>query len=46
MSDVALSRYNLLACQALEKVLSNFGRTIFDNVGAKSIGVDISQQER
>jgi len=47
--DLIKSHYhwnNLLACQTLEKVLSNFGRMIFDNVGAKSIGVDISQQER
>lgn len=38
--------YNLTACQALEKVLTNFGQMIYDNVGAKSIGVDLSQQSR
>jgi len=38
--------YNLTACQALEKVLSGFGSTIYSNVTAKSIGVDLSQQAR
>ena len=35
-----------MACQTLEKILSNFGKMIYDNVGAKSIGVDLCQQER
>ncbi|UJR35710.1 hypothetical protein I4U23_028460 [Adineta vaga] len=38
--------YNLTACQGLGKILGDFGKMIYDNVGAKSIGVDISQQER
>jgi len=38
--------YNLTACQTLERVLSGFGKMIYDNVGAKSIGVDLSQQAR
>jgi hypothetical protein len=41
-----MNRYNLIACQTLERVLSNFGKMIYDNVGAKSIGVDLSQQAR
>ncbi|CAF1564319.1 unnamed protein product [Adineta ricciae] len=38
--------YNLTACQALGKILGDFGKMIYDNIGAKSIGVDLSQQER
>jgi len=38
--------YNLTAGQTLEKILTNFGKIIFDNVGARSIGVDLSQQAR
>lgn len=38
--------YNLTASKALEQILSNFGKMIYDNVGAKSIGVDLSQQAR
>ncbi|CAF4459357.1 unnamed protein product [Rotaria socialis] len=38
--------YNMTACQALERILTNFGKLIYDNVGAKSIGVDLSQQAR
>jgi hypothetical protein len=30
----------------LEKILSTFGRMIYDNMGAKSIGVDLNQQAR
>jgi len=45
-SEFKIYRYNLIACQALEKVLTCFGKIIYDNVGAKSIGVDLSQQAR
>ncbi|CAF3383636.1 unnamed protein product [Rotaria sp. Silwood1] len=38
--------YNLTGCQTLERILSHFGKLIYDNVGAKSIGVDLSQQAR
>ncbi|CAF1169077.1 unnamed protein product [Rotaria sordida] len=38
--------YNLTGCQTLERILTNFGKLIYDNVGAKSIGVDLSQQAR
>lgn len=38
--------YNMTGCQALERILTNFGKLIYDNVGAKSIGVDLSQQAR
>ncbi|CAF3711098.1 unnamed protein product [Adineta steineri] len=38
--------YNLTACQGLERILGDFGKVIYDNVGAKSIGVDLSQQAR
>ena len=38
--------YNLVACQALDKILSGFGKMIYDNAQAKSIGVDLSQQAR
>ncbi|CAF1088131.1 unnamed protein product, partial [Didymodactylos carnosus] len=38
--------YNLTACHGLEKILSGFGTVIYDNVTAKSIGVDLSQQAR
>jgi hypothetical protein len=40
------SRYNLTACQSLERMLPIFAETIYNNVGAKSIGVDLSQQAR
>jgi hypothetical protein len=40
------SRYNLTACQTLERMFPIFAETIYNNVGAKSIGVDLSQQAR
>jgi hypothetical protein len=38
-----LNRYNVIACQALEKVLRNFGKMIYSTVGAKPIGIDLAQ---
>ena len=43
---IRYTRYNLTAGQTLEKVLTYFGKMIYDNIAAKSIGVDLSQQAR